>query len=460
MNPVFEISNWLVVPFWLLMIFAPRCTVTHRLMTTGIPVLLPAILYAVLVVPRIPGLWGELFNPALPNIATLLGTPEGAAIAWAHFLAFDLFVGRWIYQDSRLRDFSPWIMGPVLLLTLMFGPLGYLVYMAMVRWASWFRNSDPAQGNPSGAIDARPHNALWSAVQLLRKGTPALFWVGVGGLILLAPAVLGMLLDTRMVTGAPVWLKPAKFLASSSIYALTLAWLLTFVEGRVRLVRWVGNGTAVALAVELVIILVQAGRGTTSHFNTTTALDAVLWSVMGAFILTLWLLGFAAAIGLSRQPSTDPVFATSLRLGMAVTLLGMGEGMLMAVPGAHSVGIADGGPGLPIVNWSTVGGDLRVPHFVGLHALQVLPAVGFLLSSRRQKLFAREQCLALVRIAAGSYTALLLLLTWQALRGQSVIHPDLLTVTAFGCLVLATSLFVWMVVHAAKRPVGLQRLSP
>jgi hypothetical protein len=110
----------------------------------------------------------------------------------------------------------------------------------------------------------------------------------------------------------------------------------------------------------------------------------------------------------------------------------MTEGAAPTTIGAHSVGVADGGPGLPIVGWSTVGGDLRVAHFFGLHAMQVLPFIGWLLS-RRPSLGARHRLL-LVWSSGLAYLGLVLVLTWQALRGQSLIAPDAATLAAFGVL--------------------------
>jgi hypothetical protein len=90
-----------------------------------------ALLYAILVLPNMLGLLGELANPTVTSIAALLGTPEGATIGWVHFLAFDLFVGRWAYLDSREHGFSAWWVSPVLFFVFMFGPFGLLLYLGL-----------------------------------------------------------------------------------------------------------------------------------------------------------------------------------------------------------------------------------------------------------------------------------------------------------------------------------------
>lgn len=133
MEAVFKLSNLLIVPFWLLMILAPRWRVTERLMRTPLAPALPALLYAALILPRLLEVAPKLLRPELPQIAALLGTPEGATLAWAHFLAFDLFVGRWIYRDGRARNVSAWVASPILFLTLMVGPLGLLLHLAVRR---------------------------------------------------------------------------------------------------------------------------------------------------------------------------------------------------------------------------------------------------------------------------------------------------------------------------------------
>ncbi len=131
MDTVFTLSNVLVLPFWLLMIALPHWRWTRRVMASPLVVAPAALLYAALILPQLGAAMPALMNPQLAGIAALLGTEGGAAAAWAHFLAFDLFAGRWVYRDSRERGLSAWVMAPVLLLVLMLGPLGLLAYLGL-----------------------------------------------------------------------------------------------------------------------------------------------------------------------------------------------------------------------------------------------------------------------------------------------------------------------------------------
>ncbi len=126
---LFQLSNLLVMPFWFLMILLPVWGWTKRIIGSPWIAAPAALLYASLVLPQVGGLLGELANPQLAQIAALLGTPAGATIGWVHFLAFDLFVGRWVYLDSRERKLTAWLVSPILFVVLMFGPLGLLLYL-------------------------------------------------------------------------------------------------------------------------------------------------------------------------------------------------------------------------------------------------------------------------------------------------------------------------------------------
>ena len=131
MSTVFSLSSFLVMPFWGLMIFLPTWKWTRRVLTSPWVVAPAALLYVGLVLPDITNIFASVSNPELNAIADSLGTPAGATIAWVHFLAFDLFVGRWAYLDSRERGVNVFVMAPVLFLTLMLGPLGFLLYLGL-----------------------------------------------------------------------------------------------------------------------------------------------------------------------------------------------------------------------------------------------------------------------------------------------------------------------------------------
>jgi hypothetical protein len=284
----------------------------------------------------------------------------------------------------------------------------------------------------------------------------------------LLATLLGLAIDPRVITGAPAWIKPAKFAVSIAIYAFTFIWMLGFVQGP-RLRRMAGiaaSVTALAFVVEMAIIFAQVVRGVRSHFNVSTPLDTALFSTMGAFIALLWLMGLLLAIALIAQRIPSRPMALALRIGVLIALVGAGLGFLMTTPtaaqraswaaggavtvsGAHAVGVSDDVPGLPVLGWSTQGGDIRVSHFVGLHAMQALPLIGWLLARRRRLSEGRQT--ALVGVAGAGYLGLVLLLAWQALRAQPLLAPDALTLGALAALALGVGVAAGTVVMSARR---------
>ena len=260
-------------------------------------------------------------------------------------------------------------------------------------------------------------------------------------------ALVGLAVDGRVITGSPAWLKPLKFAASIATYCATVAWLIASVPAPSRWLRGAGAVVAGSLAVELAIIVGQAARGTTSHFNAATPLDSALFGAMGVMILALLLASAAVAVGVARARFDDRAWGWALKLGMGLTVVGATTGGFMVRPtpaqaeraratgstptsGAHTVGGPDGGRGLPLVGWSCDHGDLRAPHFFGLHAVQVVPLVTWLLLRRRPR--PERTRLALVALVAASYAALVGLLTVQALAGRPVLALDAWTLGALG----------------------------
>jgi hypothetical protein len=264
------------------------------------------------------------------------------------------------------------------------------------------------------------------------------------GLVVLT--ALGILVDQRIVTGAPVWLKPFKFAVSFSIYGFTLAWMLSVLPRRSRTAELAAVAIVGVGLIEQGIIVVQAARGTTSHYNDSTPFDEALWRAMGMSIMVLFVAHLVIGVVALVQRIEDRGNAYGIRLGLGLSLLGMMAAIPMVTPmqdpgiegitGAHSVGVPDGGPGLPITGWSTAGGDLRIGHFVGLHALQALPLLAFFLAKRGLDERTRVR---LLLVGGGAYGVLVMLLTWQALRAQPLLRPDGLTLIAWAALVAGTA---------------------
>ena len=148
----FKIFSLLVVPFWLAMIFLPRWDVTRKVMGSLWTVFFFALPYTLLQIPFYLSALPLFLRPDLVNIQQLLGSETGATQAWLHFIAVDLFAGRWIYLDSRARDLSPWIVGPLLFMTTLFGPAGlalYLLFRLLQRPAETAAPADPNGGGPT-----------------------------------------------------------------------------------------------------------------------------------------------------------------------------------------------------------------------------------------------------------------------------------------------------------------------
>jgi hypothetical protein len=298
--------------------------------------------------------------------------------------------------------------------------------------------------------------------QRLWRTSPELIVTAALMVPVLAGAIVGLAVDPRLITGAPAWLKPAKFAVSIALYTVTLAWIFTLLPEWTRMRRAIGWITAATMVLEMAIIGTQAWRGTTSHFNVGTPLDTVLFFVMGGAIVVQTFSTIAVAIALWRHWFEDLSWGRALRFGMGITIVGALTGGLMTRPttaqlegahagermtisGAHTVGSADGGPGLIGTGWSTQHGDLRVPHFIGLHAVQALPLLVLLLTRAGVD---RAQRARLMLVAAPGYAALYVILLIQALRGVPLVAPDAATVAQLGAWAVGTAIAAGLAMRA------------
>jgi hypothetical protein len=254
-----------------------------------------------------------------------------------------------------------------------------------------------------------------------RRRDPLLFWVSVAHLLLLPLMLAAASFDDRLVMGINPWIKPIKFTLANAVFMLTVGWLFQHLPAGANAKRRVSRVVALTITAETVLITLQAARGTTSHFNFSSWGNAGIQALMGLMIVVNTVAVSYAAVRFWKGGGTIPApYLWGIRLGLLIFLLAGLEGFVMVRLHAHSVGVADGGPGLPLINWNTRGGDLRVAHFFGLHALQVLPLVGYFFS--RNGVAARLKRPVFWVWAVGlSYAGLALLLFVQALSGAPLL---------------------------------------
>lgn len=133
----FNLTFPLAVPFWALMIVAPHWRWTRTIAGSPLIVLAPLVPYLFAVIPIFPEFAAEMVNPSFDGVREIVSTADGTALVWAHLIAYDLFVGRWMYLDSRERGIPALVMAPVLVLTIVLSPFGLVTYLALrIRWAA------------------------------------------------------------------------------------------------------------------------------------------------------------------------------------------------------------------------------------------------------------------------------------------------------------------------------------
>ena len=216
-----------------------------------------------------------------------------------------------------------------------------------------------------------------------------------------------------IVLGINAWYKPMKFFLSTIIFSCTMGWLMHYLNKPLHtmLYSWT---LIITLTFELAYITLRASQGQLSHFNISSSFNALMFNLMGIAItiITLWTAYVAFLFWKRSFPQLSQTYLWGIRFGLILFVVFAFSGGMMAVRLSHTVGsVMETTQGLPVLNWSRESGDLRIAHFFGMHALQLLPLFGFYVTRTKQ------QIILLSLIYAAVVTALL----FQALNALPLV---------------------------------------
>ena len=202
------------------------------------------------------------------------------------------------------------------------------------------------------------------------------------GLMCLVSAIVFLSLtklSNTQVYNVSAWYKPFKFAFSIFLFAWTMAWYCYYLPSfNIKFFNW---SVIILLGFEIIYIAIQANKGQLSHYNLSTPVYAALYVAMAlaATLVTI----YTAYVGLLffkyEFPTLPNYYLWAIRLGILIFVVFSFEGFVMGSKLTHTIGGGDGGAGIPLLNWSTKFGDPRIAHFIGMHALQILPILSFYL---------------------------------------------------------------------------------
>ena len=249
--------------------------------------------------------------------------------------------------------------------------------------------------------------------QLFERQRPLMI-AGVVSFVCFAVLTIVSLFDSTEILGINRWIKPSKFFVSIAIFTWTTAVYMYFLKGFEKAASRISWGMIAIFVIEMIVITGQAARGTTSHFNIKTPLDGMLFSIMGmAIMLNTLLAAYLLYLYFKAKIDLPASIVWGMRLGLILFLASSFEGAYMSSQLGHTVGAADGGAGLPVVNWSKTNGDLRIAHFVGMHAYQAVPLFAWTLEKYNIK-----SSLFHTFVFAAAYFAFFTFVFVQALLGK------------------------------------------
>jgi hypothetical protein len=248
-------------------------------------------------------------------------------------------------------------------------------------------------------------------IQSLNSRNDTLFYFGLICLVFSFVFLILSKLSSTQVYNVSAWYKPFKFAFSTFLYSWAMAWNCWYLpDFNIQFFNW---SVIILLGFEIIYIAIQANRGQLSHFNLTTPIYSALYSAMAiAASLVAIYTGYVGILFFTNHfPELPEYYLWAIRLGIFIFVIFSFEGFVMGSKLTHTIGGPDGGPGLPLLNWSTRFGDPRIAHFIGMHALQVLPILSFYIFKNTR-----------ATIIFSIFYALLAIFTlFQALKGKPLL---------------------------------------
>jgi len=259
-------------------------------------------------------------------------------------------------------------------------------------------------------------NLLEFYQELIRRNR-MLAYLGLVHAVLFLILLALFFIDERTVMGINTWTKPMKFALSIVIYVWTVGWFLKYLATYPRSVRIISWGIAATMVIEIVCIVFQATRGVQSHFNFSTPFDTTIFALMGnAIAINTLLFAWMTILFFVGETKLSPTYLLAIRLALLLFLFASAVGGMMVGQFSHSVGVADGGAGLPFVNWSTEGGDLRIAHFIGIHSLQIIPFFAYQIKQKQW-----QNTRAWVWVFSVIYTGITVFIFWEATNARPLL---------------------------------------
>lgn len=250
-----------------------------------------------------------------------------------------------------------------------------------------------------------------SFLQQLKFRNETMFYFGLACLFLsILFFVLSRTTNTE-VYGVNAWYKPFKFAFSTLTFAWAMAWYCYYLPNfNIKFFNW---SVIVLLGFEIAYIALQAGRGQLSHYNLSTPVYSVLFSMMAlaASAVTIYTAYVGFLFFSNSFPELPAYYVWAIRLSIILFVIFSFEGFAMGSRLSHTVGALNDNSNLFILGWSKTVGDLRVAHFIGMHALQVLPVLSFYVLKNSK----------LTIVVALVYGFLALLTLVQALKGKPLL---------------------------------------